>query len=658
MLSQSIKLRWVAVAGLLVVMALQLVYVARATSSTWDEPHHLFDGYWIWTQHDYRLNAEVPPLVKLAAALPTLPMHLKIPAAEAGSSHANAFLAGKAFVFENGGDRVLFPARMVCALFTLGLGLLIYLAGRDMFGWVAGLFGLGMYVFDPNFLAHGALVTTDVASACLFLSTIYAFYRYCRTPGWKWLVATGLAAGLLLAAKYTGVFLAPMLLLLAAWEALLARNWRVLGQRVAAVFAVGLMAWVIVWAFYGFRYKASPAGHDLNPPLATYLAKMYDQRDAKLLGVVARHKLLPEGYVWGLENTKQTEFEDTCYFWGRVLRHGTWKYFPVAFLIKSTLPFLILLVLAPAAWVFGLRGRLREIGFLVLPSAIYFGVAMASDFDIGVRHLLPVYGLLYVLVGGVAGALLVRGVVWQAALGVLLVWQVVTSIRVAPGYMAYGNEAWGGPSQVHRYLSDANTDWGQQLKDVKRYIDQHHITNCWFAYFPDGSEDPADYGIHCKRLPTTDNLWWMDLPMNIPPVLDGTVFISDGDLEQMEFGDGPELNPYDSFRGIKPTALIDYGVDVYDGSFPVPLARALWEAHEAGKMGPQGVSLAEDAVRLAPGSAVVRRQMGDSLMAARRTQEALQQYQMALEIAEAVRPDLQGDLIKELKGKVQKASLP
>ncbi len=60
------------VAGLLAVMALQLAHVARTTSATWDEPHHLYDGYMVWTRHDYRLNPEVPPLAKLTAALPLL----------------------------------------------------------------------------------------------------------------------------------------------------------------------------------------------------------------------------------------------------------------------------------------------------------------------------------------------------------------------------------------------------------------------------------------------------------------------------------------------------------------------------------------------------------------------------------------------------------
>jgi hypothetical protein len=58
-----------------------------------------------------------------------------------------------------------------------------------------------------------------------------------------------------------------------------------------------------------------------------------------------------------------------------------------------------------------------------------------------------------------------------------------------------------------RYRSDANTDWGQQLKAAKWYLDERGIKNCGIASFPNGAIEPSDYGIPCKRLPTTDTLW-------------------------------------------------------------------------------------------------------------------------------------------------------
>ena len=137
--------RGVCVGALLCMLALQLVHVAQTTSSSWDEAHHLFDGYTIWKFHDYRLNPEVPPFIKMTAAVPLLRMQLKVPPDQGRPNQTEAFLDGKAFVWGNGGDRVLFPARMMCAGFALALGLLIYLWAEEMFGFVAGIFALAMF---------------------------------------------------------------------------------------------------------------------------------------------------------------------------------------------------------------------------------------------------------------------------------------------------------------------------------------------------------------------------------------------------------------------------------------------------------------------------------------------------------------------------------
>ncbi len=644
-------------AGLLLLLAAaQLFHVAHSTSATWDEPHHLLDGYVTWTEHAFRLNPEVPPLVKLTAALPLLPRRLWVPPDQGRTVPTEAFSDGHAFVFRNGVERTLEPARLACTVFTLGLGLLLYLWTTELFGPWAGLVALTLYAFDPNFLAHGALVTTDVGCACFFFAALYAFYRYCRQPSWLRLLLAGFVAGLLLATKFTGIFLLPMLCLLVLLEWLRTRSTKLLLQRVRAVAVLSLCGWVVLWGFYGFRYHATPPGHDINPPLAAYLKKMYDQRNAARLAVLARYRVLPEPYTWGLENTKNTEAEYTSYFWGRVTPHGHWQYFPVAFLIKSTLPVLILLALFLPAWRFGLRRNGRELAFLLVPVAVYFALSMHSDFNIGARHLLPIYPFLYVVCGGVAATLLSRDRRSAVALGLLLCWHVAEAVRIAPAYMAYGNEAWGGPSEVHRYLSDANTDWGQQLYDVKAYLARNRITDCWFVYFPDGAIEAKDYGVNCKRLPTTGSLWWMDLPMSVPPEIDGTVLISDSNLEGIEFGDGP-LNPYESFRAMRPVATIDYGIDVYTGHFAVPLASALVAAHEAQKLAAAGrvteaVARADAAIKLAPDSARVLAADGDVLLAAGNRAAARAQYQSALHQARTVRAELQTGLATELEGKI------
>ena len=641
------RLRAAAVTALLVLFALQLTHVARVYSANWDEAHHLYDGYNIWTKHDYRLNAEVPPLVKLVAALPLLPLHPQVPPHQSNSQAQNAFLDGRVFVFGNGGDRLLFPARMACTLFTLFTAWLIYAAGRRMFGALAALVALTLFVFDPNVLAHGTLISTDLASAGLLFAAVFAFYRYTLRPTTARLLLVGVLAGLAMAAKFTGILVAPILLLLAAAEGIRGRSGRVFGKSLAACAGILVCGWMVIWAFYGFRYAPAPAGLALAPALAPYLASLPNKSDGVKLALVARYHLLPEAYIWGLANTKHTEWEYTSFFFGKMYRHGPWQYFPMAFLIKSTLPLLLLLVLTPFVWWRSRGSYGRELSFLLIPVCLYFAVITTSHFDIGARHMMPIYPFLYVLVGAAAAKMIRRGRSWAALVGLLLVWQIVTSVRVAPAYMAYGNEAWGGPLQVRRYLSDSNVDWGQQLKSVKQYLDQNHITNCWFAYFPDGAVQPQDYGIHCKRLPTPSGLWWLKLPMQVPPVIDGTVLISESDLEGVESGDGP-LNPYDSFRALKPAAVLQDGVHVYQGQFAVPLASAWVDVRNTGQLLKAGqpqaaLQIATQAVALAPNSARVQMNLASVLVSRGDWDGALEHYEAAQRAFEANRPDLEED---------------
>lgn len=652
--------RTLAVAALFLVFALQLIHVARLYSANWDEAHHLYDGYNIWTKHDYRFNAEVPPLVKLAAALPLLPMHLAAPPLRGKSQALEAFLDGRAFVFGNGGDRVLFPARMACMVFALLLAALLYTATREMFGDIAALGALAMFVFDPNVLAHGTLVSTDLGSTCFIFGAVYAFYRYAKKPTLLRLVIAGLLTGLAMCAKFTGIFVIPMLVLLAGIEAVLARSPAVFARRLAACAVILVCAWGVVWVFYGFRYAPAPAGLELSPKLTPYIASLPSKTNAAELSLIAKWHLLPESYIWGLANTKKTEWEYTSYFFGRMYRHGPWQYFPVAFLIKSTLPLLILLALLPFLWFRREDRHTRELCFVLVPVFFYFALVTTSQTDIGARHLIPVYPFLYSLAGVTVAHAFSRKRSWAVVATLLLLWQGVTSARVAPAYMAYGNEAWGGPSQVHRYLSDSNVDWGQQLKAVKQYLDQNHIQNCWFAYFPDGAVQPSDYDVQCKRLPTGSSLWWFKLPMDVPPVIDGTILISDSDLEGVESGGGP-LNWFDPFRGLKPIATIQQGVYVYRGRFAVPLMSALVDVRKTAELTKiaqpaAALAIAREAVALAPGSAITQINLADTLAAQGQWSQALEHYQQAGKLAQTIEPELEDeDLVPRSKAGAETA---
>jgi 4-amino-4-deoxy-L-arabinose transferase-like glycosyltransferase len=701
--------RILVIAGVLLLLdifAVQLLLSSERNSLTWDEGHHLYAGYLSWKTADDGINPEVPPLVKAIAAAPLLPMRPTTPPLQSRFFKDEAFFGGRDFMFHNNidVDAVLLPARLAVSIFSFALALLVFSAARRMFSAGAAFVALALLVFDPNFLAHGALVTTDVASACTLFAAVYAFYRWRMEPSRKRLLLVGLCAGIALVTKFTGILVAPILLLLAGFElafpALLSPYRDLILDRRSVLlrrFAIGLpvialIAWAVVWCTYGFRFAARPRGLLLNPSFADYVHQLSSPRSIGILSWIDRHYLLPESWLFGLADTKITADTYTSYFCGHVSPHGHMLYFPTCFAVKSTLPFLLLFVLALVLIALRWLTARREVLYLVLPPALYFLVAMTSNMNIGARHLLPIYPFLYVLGGGAAAKLIAINRRWKFAVIALVAWQAADAVAIYPAYMAFGNGLWGGPSGVHLYLSDANVDWGQQLNDVRAYLASRGIVapgwnaggklpetaapsgtqrhpreaasrqrppdaqSCWFAYFPDGVVLPSGYGIPCKRLPTADTLWWQHDPTGLPTEIDGPVLISDSDLAGIEFGEGP-LNPYEQFRSLKPIAVIDYGVYVYDGHFSIPLAVALNDAEQANNLlkanqPAQALAVAQQAVAQGPNLVNPQVALGDALTALHRPAEARACYQSALNLAETVEPQLQTAWVPILKAKL------
>ncbi len=343
------------------------------------------------------------------------------------------------------------------------------------------------------------------------------------------------------------------------------------------------------------------------------------------------------------------------YLFGNVYPHGVLSYFPATFLIKSTLTFLILLVAAIVAIATRKLTGWREIAFLTIPPAFYLLIAMASRMNIGLRHILPMYAFLWVLAAGAAATFIRKDRRWTYAVIALLAFQAVSGARLYPAYMAYANELWGGPSQTYKYLSDSNVDWGQQLKSVKKYLDDRGVKDCWFVYFAQGVVDARDYGIPCKPLPTADSLW-VNEKIEAPPAVDGPVLISAGDLSGFEYGPGA-LNPYAQFQTLKPTAVIDYAVFVFEGHFEIPLAAAKSHIQDARGLMEQkqfdaALVEAQQAVSLAPNNAEANAVLGDVLLGLKRSDEARAAYKKALQLAMTVEPEFQVGLVQELKQKV------
>ena len=563
---------------------LQLLTAIRGQSLTWDEQDHIFAGFMSWKTFDHGLNPEHPPLVKYVATLPLLNSQLQPPKLEGRFFKTDAFLHGKDFLYTHDANKILYRTRAFASIFSLIAGLVVFFAAREMFGDTAALIALVLTVFEPNLLAHGAYVTTDMALSAFTLATIYMFYRFVKQPSASRIVAVGIALGLVLSSKHSGVLLVPMLLALAIVEFILRRNPSnvpaetssapklTASRMIVGLIAISAIALFILWGMYGFRYAARPAGLVLNPTYADYILGL-NARNHWLMATVARYHLLPESYLYGLADVRLLSDYMPSYIFGKVYAHGVWYYFPVAFVVKSTLPFLLLLVITVVAIATRAFRKQREILFLVIPVLIYLAVAMSNGINIGARHVLPLWLFFSVLIAGAAASLLQRDRRWIYAIGVLLLAHVVTSVENYPNYIPYSNALFGGPTNTYKVLSDSNTDWAQQLHSTRKYLEARGVKQCWFAYFAAGGVDTNYYGIPCKLLPTPDTQWF-NLETDTPDRIEGPVLISAGVINGFELGSS-QLNPYEDFRSMKPSAFIDSGIFVFDGSFDVHRAAAM-----------------------------------------------------------------------------------
>jgi len=151
---------------------------------------------------------------------------------------------------------------------------------------------------------------------------------------------------------------------------------------------------------------------------------------------------------------------------------GWWYYFPTAFALKTTLPFL-LVAIAALLWSFWELIVRREWKFLwlIIPLAIYTALSVTGHINIGIRHFLPAFPFLFILGGALLDRLLgaKHKTVAVALVVVILGWSFVEAARVFPDYVPYMNQL--ASARPHWwYLSDSNVEWGDDVGALAKYL--------------------------------------------------------------------------------------------------------------------------------------------------------------------------------------------
>lgn len=542
----------VAAVAMLALMAVLMVSSTWNDTVTMDEVPHIGAGFSYLRKSDFRLNPEHPPLMKDLAGIPLLMMKLRVDWNHKSwtDDPFGQWDFGLMLIFNAGrdGDTVTRAAKAPMILFTLALGWVVFAWTRRYFGAAAALLTLFFYTLSPTFLAHGRLVTTDVGAAAGYFVGTVVFLRFLKNPGWRNVLLAGLAIGFALLAKFSMVALIPVALILATIWALLDKSpghhsflrfhkrssgsfvvaFRAPYQvnallryltRTAAALAI---AFLVVYAVYWHHMMKYPEARQLKD--AEFTLNLYEvpPRSADAVMWMFNQPLLrPWGeYFLGLaSNMRRSEKGNDPFFLGRFYETGSRLYFPFVYLVKEPLTLHLLTIFA---FIFALSrafSRIRRAGFLeaeqreharewlrshyvefafLVAIAVFWWAAVRSNLNIGVRHLLSTFPLIYVLVSNEVTSFhrqfLARpAVMWafRVVLGALLVWHAVSVVRVHPSYLPYFNELAGGADGGWRYVTDSNVDWGQELKRLSQFVEKRGIRQIHLDYF--GTADPAYY---------------------------------------------------------------------------------------------------------------------------------------------------------------------
>lgn len=503
-----------------VLLALQWwlgVSATREICATTDELAHVAGGFSYWRFNDYRLQPENGNLPQRLAGLPWVLAGARMDTADPKTwPKSNVWLIGYDFFYGRGNntDYLLLLSRATMALTGTALGLLIFVWSRRLWGDAGGLLSLGLYAFCPNFLAHAPLATSDTTMTLCLLAACGAFWRQLRVLDWKTIALSLGAVALTGVAKFSFGLLLPMFALMAVVRLASAEPLRValgaprefatwrgkLGVILVSAFAHAVAAWIVIWACFGFRYSAvgpgMPPQTDFSWPWSVVLPAQGFWHYF-LNGARSWH-LLPEAFLNGFATVLYASAQRGAFLNGEYSITGWLQFFPYSFLVKTPLSQLAAFALAggaavvawrragSAAWV-RMRSDLYPVTPLVVLFAVYWGFSITIHLNIGHRHILPTYPVLFIGAGLLLRASAPR---WLAALGVALaLGNAAESAGIRPHYLAYFNAFAGGPANGWRHLVDSSLDWGQDLPGLATWLrrEAKPDEDVYVSYFGSGN---------------------------------------------------------------------------------------------------------------------------------------------------------------------------
>lgn len=550
--------------SVLFIHAILLGWIAVLKAPVVDEVAHLPSGLSHWQFRRFNLYRVNPPLVRMIATLPLLLMRPKMDwgGIPDGPYLRAEFIAGNHFMEANGYDAFRYFTICRWALIPVSVfgGWICYRWARELFGRSSAMIAVILWCSCPNVLAWGSTIMPDVGAAAFGVGVGYAFWCWLKSPAWSSALIAGFALGLAELSKSTWII--DFALLPLTWLV-----WRLAARRpgmarppalqLVVILLVAVYALNFGYAFQGsirclgeFAFishaLAGKEGHGVpgNRFGDTWLGAM-------LVPV-------PADYLEGIDIQKH-EFEKGkwSYLRGEQRLGGWWYYYLYGLAVKTPLGTILLVASAAVllVWRQEYRSHFKHEVVLLAPAiAVLILVSSQTGFNRHLRYALPAIPFLYIFASRVGIAFDARHAIPRFLAGSGTIAAVLGSMAVYPHSMSFFNRAAGGPLGGPAHLLDSNIDWGQDLLELRRFLDRHPgIGRIGLAYY--GYVDPKFAGIDYVRPPqqSGDRL-------DLEP---GWYAISVCHLFGYKDAEFCAMADYTYFRRFVPCAMAGYSIYIY-----------------------------------------------------------------------------------------------
>jgi len=473
----------------------RIVSTYRIFNQTVDESSNIACGMQLLQDRTYYMDVKHPPLARITVALGPFLAGSRLPLPGHGD---DMFGLGNVILNNNNNYwRDLTLARLgTLPFFVLGCAV-VWCWGKHLSGKWAALLSLLFFTLLPSVLAHASLSTNDMAGAATLCLALYGFTRWLESPSWGAAARLGVGTGLATVSKFSALLFLPacavvlMLLSFAVGSNSVRKHplWKI-ACHILLSLTVG---YLVLWAGYLFTVAPLQASrpHTAVDRLFGTHSVAHDALYAILETPIPAGKVVAG--VAGLAG--QNKAGQVSFFLGEWRRHGWWYFFPIMFLVKTPIPFLLLCLIGS---VHLLRSFRRELEWQKIAPVVFafviLALSMTSHINIGLRHILAIFPLLSIVSGCAALELwnaMKRPVVSRFGVVAISGWLVTSSALAHPDYLAYFNFL--STDQPERIEVDSDLDWGQDLARLSTWLRTRDVQEIALSYF--GTADLTRAGL-------------------------------------------------------------------------------------------------------------------------------------------------------------------